>query len=394
MALPAAWKVRRELRRTIDKLVHATARITYEPLRKSAYDFASPLLQRATNGAMPLTDRVAIFVVFQPKGLAPSILLTLDHLRQNGFSVIVVSNGRLRPADRELACRHAALVLERPNVGYDFGAYRDGIRYLWALRHDMSRLVLMNDSTWFPLRREDDSLARMEALEVDLAGHIYRIEDAKARSRDHVESHLLMISHGFLKSEEFRRFWSGYRMSDFRATTIEAGEKGFSQMALLEGRTVATLMSREWLVATLQGLDDPALRSVLDQTIDRFHGRQRNADDIRRAAARGEAWREQFLAWIDTALSNSRTFLVSATFVMPALVYGGMGFAKKANDIRFHLARQMVLELADSGAIPPLDPVIRAEIVQAVRTWVPPRGQELTAPVETAAQMGQVAKTR
>jgi hypothetical protein len=131
-------------------------------------------------------------------------------------------------------------------------------------------------------------------------------------------------------------------------------------------------MGRDWLLATLRQMRDADLRAVLDHTIDNFHGRRKNADDVRSAAARGQAWREDFLAWVDDALSNSRTFMISTTFIMPALVYGGMGFAKKANDIRFHLARQKVLELEAKGLIAPLDAVVRTEISAAVAAWTAP----------------------
>ena len=355
-----------------DKLRTMLARLAYEPLRKVIYDRRAHRLQHVTQGALSLTDRVAVFVIFQPTGVSRSVLLTLEHLRDNRYSVLVVSNGPLVPADRQAVAERASVVLERPNVGYDFGGYRDGIRHLWALQHDPSRLVLLNDSTWFPLRRSDESLLRMEALGADLAGHIFKTEDRSAGFEDHLESHLLMISSDFLRSADFRQYWSRYRMSDHRTTTITAGEIGLSQLAVSTGRKVSALMGRDWLVSTLAELDDTALRRVLDETIDNFHGRRRNAAEFRTAAASGEPWRQGYLNWAHDALSNTISFVLSSAFIMPALVYGGMGFAKKANDIRFHLARQKLLELEAQGLIAPLDAPIRAEIVTAIATWIPP----------------------
>lgn len=391
MPFPPLWKIRRELDRIRMKAVLFVSRWVHDPVRKPIYDLTARWRLRVTPGQLPLNDRVAVFVIYQPKGLPGSMLLTLDHLRRSGYSVLVVSNGPLRPQDLHTLAANAALVMERPNVGYDFGAYRDGIRHLWSLNHDMSRLVLMNDSTWFPLRRDDDSLARMEALGADLAGHIFKTEDKEDRNRDHVESHLLMCSRAFLRSREFRRFWRRYRMSDYRSTTIELGEKGLSQMAIAYRHKVASLMGREWLLRTLSDLDDASLRRVLDHTIDSFKGRQSNASYIRWLAASGEEWRGDYLAWANDALSNSRTFMISATFIMPALVYGKMGFAKKAHDIRFHMARQELLDLEASGMIPPLEEVVRSEISESVRTWVPPKGlldlptHRASHPVEAAS---------
>jgi hypothetical protein len=378
MPLPPAWKVRRELERIRVKAVLFTSRWFHDPIRKPIYDLTARWRLRVTAGRLSLTDRVAVFVIYQPKGLPGSILLTLEHLRQNGYSVLVVSNGPLRPEDLPALTTNAALVMERPNVGYDFGAYRDGIRHLWSLKHDLSRLVLMNDSTWFPLRRDDDSLARMEALGADLAGHIFKTESEEKRGNDHVESHLLMISRDFLQSRDFRRFWSRYRMSDKRPTTIAVGEKAFSQLAIRSGRRVRTLMGREWLMSVLHGLDDASLEQVLRHTIDSFSRRETDLSKVRRLLASEEPWREAYLDWTDKSLRNSMSFLLSAAFVMPALLYGRMGFAKKANDIRFHMAREELLDLEASGMIPPLADEVRFEVAEAVRNWRPPKGQEKT----------------
>jgi hypothetical protein len=370
------WKVRRELRVGVTKLRMFYLRAVHDRLRKAVYDRTSDRQIKVTPGDLPMTDRVAIFIVFQPKGLAPSVVLTLEHLAQNRFSVVVVSNGPLRPEDRAAVARKATVVLERPNVGYDFGGYRDGIRHLWSLGHDTSLLVLMNDSTWFPLRRDDDSLERMEALDADLAGHIFKTESEEKRGYDHMESHLLMISRDFVRSSDFRHFWSSYRMSDERATTIAFGEKAFSQLAIKSGRKVRSLMSREWLLSVLGRLDDRDLERVLRHTIDSFSSKQPDLTEVRRLIQSGRPWRDAYLAWADKSLRNSRSYLLSAAFVMPALVYGKMGFSKKAHDIRFHMAREELLDLEAMGMIPPIADEVRAEIAEKVRAWVPVKGQE------------------
>jgi Rhamnan synthesis protein F len=376
MALPPLWKVRREVDRIRVKAVRFVGRHAYDPIRKPLYDATSHWWQRISPGRQALTDRVAVFVVFQPRGLAGSILLTLRHLRSNGYSVLVVSNGPLRLEDRATLCEHASVVLERPNVGYDFGAYRDGIRHLWSLGHDMSRLILMNDSTWFPLRSNDDSLARMEALGADLVGHVFKSEEKRKGLHDHLESHLLMVSRDFLQSDDFRRFWSRYPMSNDRTTTIAIGEKGFSQFALRSGWKVQALMGRDWLVSVLRQLDDAALKAVLDHTLDGFTSSTKTAVNIRRAVARDEPWRDAYLEWVHESLSNTIFFVLSGAFIMPAMVYGGMGFAKKGRDIPFHMARQELLLLEASGIVPALDADVRSEIDHAIRTWTPPKGQE------------------
>lgn len=55
----------------------------------------------------------------------------------------------------------------------------------------------MKDSTWFPIRSNDTSLKRMEALDVDFSGHIYKIQNEEKKWRDHLESRLLMLESDF-----------------------------------------------------------------------------------------------------------------------------------------------------------------------------------------------------
>lgn len=376
MTLPPMWKVRRELRSGFPKLGKLYHRTVHDPVRKVIYDRRSKQLIKITPGKLTLTDRVAVVVLFQPNGLAPSVQLTLDHLARNRFSVVLVSNAPLGPDDRAALARSSAVLLERPNVGYDFGGYRDGIRYLWSLRHALSRLVLMNDSTWFPLRRDDDSLARMEALGADLAGHVYKTEDRRNRLQDHIESHLLMFSRDFLASDGFRQFWRRYRMSDDRGTTIRFGEKGLSQFAIRSGLKVRALLGRDELVACLERCSETELAEVLHHTADGFPSKFENADRIRAAAANGEAWRDDYIAWVHRSLSNTTSYGVSGTFVMPAMVYGRLAFAKKGRDLPHQSARAKILELEADGVIPPLDTAVRDEMMASVAAWQPPRGVE------------------
>jgi lipopolysaccharide biosynthesis protein len=79
----------------------------------------------------------------------------------------VVSNLPLVPEERETLRRACWQLIERPNVGYDFGAYRDAILLLGPKLRDLERLVLVNDLLWFPVG-EADWIDDAERLEADL----------------------------------------------------------------------------------------------------------------------------------------------------------------------------------------------------------------------------------
>lgn len=52
-----------------------------------------------------------------------------------------------------------------------------------------------------------------------------------------------------------------------------------------------------------------------------------------------------------------------------AVRHGGMGFLKKCDDPRFHLARQALLNGIKAGRIKPLDPIVANEVRAAVSSW-------------------------
>ena len=373
MKRPKLWKIRREFARVREQVGRALAAVTTEPLQQALYDRrAGKSVSRFRTGRS-LGPNVAIFVLYQPKGLLASTLLTVDHLVGQGWSVFVISNAPLSTTDHTALSQRATAILQRPNVGYDFGAYREGIRYLEQLGHVPDRLILMNDSTWFPLRQTDDTLARMAALNVAMAGHIYKIESSEKRGRDHLESHLLMFDRQMLSSAAFARFWRDYRMSSDRAATVARGEKALTQLALAEGLSVQGLLSGDTLADILSALPDTALLQAVTHTVHHRDDARQLCAALLTDAALGLPWRDRYTDWVRTALSNSRQHLLSATFIDPAMVHGGLGFVKKASDHRHQLGRRAVLRAADEGRIPALDPMVRAEIEQAIARWTPPQ---------------------
>ncbi len=387
MALPPAWKVKRELRRVYEKAKGALALHPANPLRQlpdrlrqSHHDRNLHRLLRETPGARPLTARVAVFVLFQPKGIAGSTFLTLDHLTQEGWSTLVISNAPLTEADRTRLAAASGHVIERPNTGYDFGAYREGWRWLHRHGHALDRLILMNDSTWFPLRMTDDSLRRMEALNADLAGHIYKHTSGY---RDHIESHLLMFGPRALAHPAIQAFWADYLMTDSRLNTILSGEVGIAQAGLAAGLSVKGLIGRDILIAHLAGLSDKALLdSLRDLALSTIAARNQR-DAWLAAADLGQPWRDAFLSWTYDELTTSREHFVSASFILPAVQLGGMGFLKKSADRRFHFGRLAMLQAIEKGHLPPMDAVVAAEVAAATKIWKPPYDWQAN-PTETA----------
>ncbi len=365
------WKIRRELYRMRQQVVHGVTGALYDQPRQYFHDRSFGNHLQVTVGARSFGNKIALFVLYQPAGIAASICFTLDHLASQGWSPLVVSNAPLSAPDRAALTARAALVVERPNVGYDFGAYRDGLRVMTERGLRPERLILMNDSTWFPLREGDTSLARMEASGLDMIGHNFKIEIAEEPKHDHVESHLLMFSGKALNHPAFAEFWRTYLMSNFRELTIWRGEKGLTDAMRHAALSFGGLLSRDRMVQLLEVLDPAELAETVGQ-LSHYRPEQRAISDALLARQpHDEAWRQAVLKMCHDLLTGRHHF-VSTTFIESAMRLGGLGFVKKDKDLRHNLARIRVLEAVDAGRLAPLQDDVRREMCQMVDRWVEP----------------------
>src|SRR6202034_805474 len=116
-------------------------------------------------------------------------------LDRAGYAVIIVSNSRIlkEEAVAELLPQVAAIV-HRHNVGYDFGAWRDGLALIPDIGK-LDRLILTNDSIFRPLQDLGTVLARCDADRADVWG----ITDCYT-FRYHLQSYFLVFHSRALQS--------------------------------------------------------------------------------------------------------------------------------------------------------------------------------------------------
>jgi hypothetical protein len=253
-----SWKLRRELGR-LGQQLRAIPEAIWEPVARRAHDAALERGFPLHDGALPVGPRIALVLCWQPKGIAPSFLDTLDHLVATGYAPFVISNAALTVADRESLLSRSWRVMERPNFGYDFGGYRDGLTMLrrWGQRPD--RLVILNDSVWFPLWPDDQTLQKAENAPFDVTGMILRERDGTA----FLESYFFSIRGPVLDHPGFRAFWDGLRLTSNKYKVIRRGERGFGQALLAAGISMGPLFPQAGFEAALARVNPADLRQIL-----------------------------------------------------------------------------------------------------------------------------------
>ena len=201
-----------------------------------------------------MTKRLAIVAHYDPQGSAAAhFLRQLDQIGSSFDDVVVATTSTLT-ADAVASISERARLVRRPNIGHDFGSWRDVLEHSgFAQRYD--GLLLTNDSYVGYLRPLPQIIETMSTRPVEMWGMT-----RSARHGNHVQSYFLYFTSFALHSQTFYRFWSELRPAPTRMDAILEQEIGISR-ALLGGgfrigsyftptatdRRLANLRGIQWL---------------------------------------------------------------------------------------------------------------------------------------------------
>lgn len=359
------WKIRRELE-TASQQLQAIPERLIGPSRQRRLDSQFPNDFRVVNGAALLGPKVAIFLVYQPRGMSASAVATCRHLNERGYSVVLVANSPLSAADEQTLGRWVWRFVERPNFGYDFGGYRDGIRLLWHWSVSPDSLIILNDSVWFPLDRNETMLASMEVSSAGFLGALRHV-DLPETDSEHAGiflSYFFMIKRAVLTSEVFVNYWNNYVSTSNKHLTVRRGERGFSRTLFAAGVPSEGLYSRDRFMALVAQQPATFLRQTLAYGAYTDPGLERARDALLRDDATSEAWRAQAIDHIRTVV-NKRNFHSSFCFASIRLL--GIPLLKKnKGELQVRMRRQY-LRAVSAGDLPAPEPAVLAEIEASTR---------------------------
>ncbi len=277
------WKISRELHRSIGQLFWKWPNlITSYLFSRKYYELVLARKIVVTTGQQPVTPKIALYLIYPVTGVLASHLRALEYLSEHGYAPVIVSNVPLSPEDREVLIAKCWQLIERPNFGYDFGGYRDGFLHIKKYLGDAERLVLLNDSVWFPLPGSDDWLQSVEDLGVDYAGAISNFgidrhdpdkfrdikwEYSTSHKNFHYCSFALAISANIFRSEDFLKFWQDFRLTNNKTRTVRRGEIGLSKWVISRGYSHGQTFDIQNIDRKLIALSDAELQDVFENLI-------------------------------------------------------------------------------------------------------------------------------
>lgn len=275
------WKIRREAGRLARHAVELPIELARKVYFRRWYDLVTSKAVRRTAGSVDDAPEMAVYVIYPSLGVQASHILALDEMLAQGIAPLVVSNLPLSEDERALLAARSTMILERPNVGYDFGGYRDGILELAPKLGGLDRLWILNDSCWMvpqPTSWFEDA-RRMGVDFVGAASNyglprppVDRLQDVawtySASHRNyHHASFALGIAQAVLRDPSFLRFWSKLDIRDSKKRTVRRGEIGLTQWAIAHAFSHASTSREDRLHASLQDQDDAALDRIAAEIV-------------------------------------------------------------------------------------------------------------------------------
>jgi len=183
----------------------------------------------------PKASRLALFVAYHPGRKVPlSNVNYLKALRECGFQIFYIHNGRLPDDVIDSLGDYCDRVFCRQNIGQDFGAWKDAYLFCLAegLLSDADWLLMCNDSNFFlagprgehfveKFRRELES-NRVELIALNKNYELWQ----------HYQSYFLCFSRSVFRSSSFDDFWRKYRPLTHRYHAINKGEIALTRRVL------------------------------------------------------------------------------------------------------------------------------------------------------------------
>lgn len=247
------WKLKREGNRLREQILSVPA-FLLEYSRQKKYDQLFSQKVKIFDGIDLNSELYAIVLSYQVNGLSKASLFTCQHLHNKGYRVFLVSNTALSEQDLHALSTVTWKIMLRPNFGYDFGGYRDGVLWLKQLGIIPKRLLLLNDSTWYPLYSDDVLLDRIALSEADFIG---ALQLHKIRRHDQIvfESYFYSFSEKLYQSAIFTQFWQKYLLSDIKYRAVKAGERKLSRVLLKAEKNSEGVFKNSEFLALIQKQD-------------------------------------------------------------------------------------------------------------------------------------------
>ena len=163
-------------------------------------------------------NRILIYIHFNARDeLSDYVVYQLQQIRPTFNKVVFITNSKISLDDKNKLTNLYDDFIQRENVGFDFAAWRDGLKSVgWSELSHYDSLTLMNDTCFGPVYPMEDVYDFMEQRNgVDFWGltehdvNIVGMPGTNSNIPLHIQSYMQVFNKSVVKSKVFQSFWNG-----------------------------------------------------------------------------------------------------------------------------------------------------------------------------------------
>ncbi len=206
------------------------------------------------------SGKICLFAHFDPSNkIREYVILHLSELKKLDFEIIFISTSSLNSSEIEKISSLASCIVQRENIGYDFGSWVIGLNLIKD--KNAKEVILTNDSIYGPFSDLKLNYLEMQKKNLDLWGLTDSFE-----VRYHIQSYFLCINEKILND---KRFWDWlnnfyYYRSEFKTLIVNKYEIGISRFLLSLNYKIGAFISYYDLIEKLdeKEISNRSLESV------------------------------------------------------------------------------------------------------------------------------------
>lgn len=348
------WKIKRELLRAKQQLSIVGISLLGRT-KTRAYDKQRDKHLTVQTCNPRANVNIAIVLIYQPADIPKSLIRIFKQLNQAGFDVLVVSNSDLTENQASSMCPHVWRIIDRPNLGYDFGGYREGVLHILEGNHAFEQLMILNDSVWYLPDTFEQITDHHSSKPNGISGSILR----KKRNMSWLESYVYLIPKCVCEMPVFKKYWNNYILTNSKFWVIRKGERDFTHRMAQAGVALNPMMSNALFIESLKTETPDFLKTTLEyagETKEHLHNERRL---LLLDYTDSQQWAERAIEHTITCLESGE---FNSQFTYAAINKFNYPFLKKSRDSVNYFWRETFIKAHDAGNIPPIDGHILDEI--------------------------------
>lgn len=190
---------------------------------------------------------LGIFVFYSRRGEVNAyVRYLLKEIKKEITALIIVCNGTVTEEGRAYLTENCEIFWDRPNKGFDAGAYQDVILNFVGFNKikEYDALLLFNNSFYGPIYPFGEMFSKMQIRNLDFWGITAGGNNDGKNTPYHIQSYFLMISNRILQSKYFEEYWKTQAECLTFLDAVVNFELRFTNYFMAKGFTCATYIER------------------------------------------------------------------------------------------------------------------------------------------------------